>query len=139
MGGNVRKLGVHFCQETLTRIIIGSVLLQVNTLLLFSPSYLALLMLEYGNRIEKSQVTCHRAEEEGSPSEKQRELLSPNSSWTSTPDGALEPPTSQLSCMRCSFTLQDGGRKRQNICAAEAAKAASQNLILRWINLPWSW
>ena len=29
----------------------------------------------------------------------------------STPSGAWEPPTSQLSCMRCSFMLQDGGQK----------------------------
>ena len=30
-------------------------------------------------------------------------------------------------------------RKRQNVCAAEVAKAASQNPIPRQINPPWSW
>ena len=40
--------GFMSCQGTPARIIIGSVLLQVNTLLLFFPSYLPLLTLEYG-------------------------------------------------------------------------------------------
>ena len=41
--------------------------------------------------------------------------------------------------MKCSFMPQNEDRKRQNICATEVAKATSQNPILRWTNLPWSW
>ena len=35
--------------------------------------------------------------------------------------------------------LQNEDGKRQNVCAAEVAKATSQNPIPRQINLPWSW
>ena len=34
--------------------------------------------------------------------------------------------------------LQNKDGKRQNVCATEVAKAASQNPIPRWINPPWS-
>ena len=127
------------CQETSARIIVGSVLLQVNTLLLFS---LVIQPFRHWNMVtgwRRARSPTAGWKRRGSPSEKQRELLSPSSSWTSTPGGALGPPTSWLSCMRCSFMLQDGGRKRWNICAAKATKAAYWNLILRQVNLPWSW
>ena len=48
-------------------------------------------------------------------------------------------PTGQSSFTKCSFMLWNEDRKRQNICATEVAKAASQNPIPRQINLPWSW
>ena len=44
--------------------MVGSMLLQVITSLFF-PSYSTLLTLRYGNRMEKSRVTCHQVEEEG--------------------------------------------------------------------------
>ena len=44
--------------------MVGSMLLQVITSLFF-PSYLALLTLRYGDRMEKSWVTHRQVEEEG--------------------------------------------------------------------------
>ena len=53
--------------------------------------------------------------------------------------GSLGLPTGQSSFMKWSFMPQNEDRKRQNVCATEVTKAASQNPIPRWINLPWSW
>ena len=129
--------GFLSCWETPMRII-GSVLLRVNTYLLFSPVIQPSLMLEYGDRMEKTWVAHCRVEEEGFCFREAERVIESKLFLDEYPRWGLGTPTSWLFCMRCSFMLLEGGRKRQNVCAAEAAKAASQNLIPRWINLPWS-
>ena len=44
------------------------------------------------------------------------------------PRWGLGTPTSWWCCMKCSFTLQGEGRRRQSICATEAARAVFLNL-----------
>ena len=65
MGGDVRKPWVHVlsrdpCKNNCRVCIIAS-----KHIIVVFPSYLALLMLDYGDRMEKSWVTHHWAEEEG--------------------------------------------------------------------------
>ena len=137
MGGYVRISWVHVLSRDPYEHDYKVCAVASKHIIVVFPSYLALLMLRHRDRMEKSWVTCCRVEEGGFPSGKQKGLLNLNSSWMSTPGGALGPLTGWLSYMKCSF--MQGGRKRQNICAAKATKAAYQNLILRWVNLPWSW
>ena len=65
MGGDVRKLWVHalsgYPYENNCRVC---VIVSKHIIVVF-PSYSALLTLEYGDRMEKSWVTCCQAEEEG--------------------------------------------------------------------------
>ena len=65
MGGNVRKLGV----PVLSRDSYGDynrvcIVASKHLFVVFS-SYSALMTLEYGDRMEKTWVLCHRVEEEG--------------------------------------------------------------------------
>ena len=64
-GGNVRKLGVHVMSRDPYENNYRVCVVASKHIIVVFPSYSALLMLEYGNRIEKSQVTHCRAEEEG--------------------------------------------------------------------------
>ena len=107
-------------------------------LIVVFPSYLALLTLEHGDRMEKSQVTCCKVEEEGHSLREAERVIESKLFLDEYPWLGLGTPTGQLSCMRCFFMLQDGGRRRWNVCATGATEAAYQNLIPRWINLPWS-
>ena len=65
MGGDVRKPWVHVLlrdpYENNCRVCVVA----SKHIIVVFPSYLALLTLEYGDRMEKSWVTHHRAEEEG--------------------------------------------------------------------------
>ena len=65
MGGDVRKSWVHVLSidpyEKNCRVCI----IASKHIIVVFPSYLALLMLKYGDRMEKSQVACHWVEEEG--------------------------------------------------------------------------
>ena len=54
------------------------------------------------------------------------------------PRWGLGTPTGWWCCMKCSFMLQGEGRKRQNICATEAAGAVYPNLNLGQTYLPWN-
>ena len=139
MRGDVRKLGLHVLSRDPYKNNYRVYVVASKHIIVVFSSYLALLMLEYDNRMEKSQVTCCRVEEEGLSFREAERVIKSELFLDEYPNGALDPPTGQLSCMRCSFMLQDGGRKRQNVCATEATKAASWNLIPRQINLPWSW
>ena len=65
MGGDVRKLWVHVLSKDPYKNNCRVCVVASKHVIVVFPSYLALLMLEYGDRMEKSQVTCHRAEEEG--------------------------------------------------------------------------
>ena len=65
MGGNVRELGVHVLSRDPYKNNCRVCIVASKHIIVVFPSYLALLMLEYGNRMEKSWVTCHRVEEEG--------------------------------------------------------------------------
>ena len=65
MGGNVRKLGVHVLSRDPYENYYRVCVVASKHIIVVFPSYLALLTLEYGDRMEKSQVACCRAEEEG--------------------------------------------------------------------------
>ena len=86
--------------------------------------------------MEKSQVTHHRVEEEGLCIRGVERVIDSEMFLDEYPGGNSGLPNGQLSCMRCSFMLQNEGGKKQNVCATEVAKAAYQNPIPRWINLP---
>ena len=53
------------CQGVLRDLTVKLISLRVNLLLLFSFSYLALLALNYGDRMEKTQEACYMAEQAG--------------------------------------------------------------------------
>ena len=138
MGGNVRKLWVHVLSRDLYQNNCRVCVVASKHIIVVFPSYSALLMLEYGDRMEKSQVAHCQAEEVGLSFREAERVIESELFLDEYPQWGLGTPTSQLSCMRCSFMLQDGGGKRQNICATEATKAAYWNLVPRWINPPWS-
>ena len=104
------------------------------------PSYLALLMLrnmETEWRRAGSPTTGQKRR--GFPSGKQKRVVESELFLDEYPWWGLGTPHQMvILCLKCSFMLQDGGRKTQNVCATEACKAAYQNLIPRWINPPWS-
>ena len=64
MGDDVRKLWVHVPSRDLYKNNGGVYAVASNYIIVF-PSYLALLTLRYGDRMEKSWVTHNRVEEEG--------------------------------------------------------------------------
>ena len=84
-------------------------------------------------------MACHWVEEEGLSIREAERVVESEMFLDEYPRWELGLPTRQSSFMKCSFMPQNEDGKRQNICAAEVAKAASRNPILRWINLPWSW
>ena len=88
--------------------------------------------------MEKSQVAHCQVEEEGLSIREAERVIKSEMFLDKYPQWELGTPPRQLYCMRCSFMLQNEGRERQNVCAAEVAKAAYQNPIPRQINLPWS-
>ena len=53
------------CQGVLTDLTVKLISLRVNLLLLFSFSYPALLVLNYGDRMEKTQEACRMVEQAG--------------------------------------------------------------------------
>ena len=65
MGGNVRKLWVHVLSRDPYKNNYRVCVVASKHIIVVFPSYLALLMLEYGDRMEKSWVAHHRTEEEG--------------------------------------------------------------------------
>ena len=138
MGGNVRKPWVHALSRDPYENNCRVCVIASKHIIVVFPSYLALLMLEYGDRMEKSQVTHCQAEEEGLSFREAERVIESELFLDKYPQWGLGPPTRWLSCMRCFFTLQDRGRKRQDVCAAGAIKAVYWNLIPRQINLPWS-
>ena len=65
MGGDVRKLWVHaLSRDPYKNNCRVCIIVSKNIIVVF-PSYSALLTLEYGDRMEKSQVACCQVEEEG--------------------------------------------------------------------------
>ena len=65
MGGDVRKLWVHVLSRDPYENNCRVCVVASKHIIVVFPSYLALLTLEYGDRMEKSWVTHHRVEEEG--------------------------------------------------------------------------
>ena len=65
MGGNVRKPWVHVLSRDLYENNCRVCVVVSKHIIVVFPSYLALLTLEYGDRMEKSQVACCWVEEEG--------------------------------------------------------------------------
>ena len=65
MGGNVRKLWVHALSRDPYKDNCRVCIIASKHIIVVCPSYSALLTLEYGDRMEKSQVACHQAEEQG--------------------------------------------------------------------------
>ena len=80
MGGDVRKSWVHVLSRDPYENNCRVCIIASKHIIVAFPSYLDLLTLKYGDRMEKSQVTHPRWKRRGSPSEKQRELLSLSSS-----------------------------------------------------------
>ena len=101
------------------------------------PSYSALLMLNYGGRMEKSQMACRWAEEEGLSYREVERVMESELFLNEYSQWGLGTPHQSVIYMRCFYMPKHGGRRRQNICATKATKIAYENPILRWINLPW--
>ena len=65
MGGVVRKQWVHILVRDPYKNNCRVCVIASKHILVVFPSYSDLLMLKYGNRMEKSWVACHWVEEEG--------------------------------------------------------------------------
>ena len=139
MGGDVRKPWVHVLSRDLCENNCRVCVVASKHIIVVFPSYLALLMLEYGDRMEKGWVTCHWAEEEGLSFREAERVIESKLFLNKYPQWGLGTPH-QLVILHEMFLHAAGwGRKRQNICATKAIKAAYWNLIPRWVKLPWSW
>ena len=138
MGGNVRKPWVHVLLRDPYKSNCRVCVVASKHIIVVFPSYSALLTLEYGDRMEKSWVTHHRVEEEGLSIREAERVIESKLFLDEYPWWGLGTPHWSVILHEISFMLQDRGRKRQNICATEAAKAAYWNLIPRQINPPWS-
>ena len=65
MGGDVRKPWVHALSRDPYKNNCRVCVVASKHIIVVFPSYLALLTLEYGDRMEKSQVACCQGQEEG--------------------------------------------------------------------------
>ena len=85
-------------------------------------SYMALLTLIYGDRMEKTWEACRMAEQEGLPIGRLNGLWNQIFFWMNIPDGTSGPHTTSSYYMKCSCTWNHKDGRRQNACATEAAK-----------------
>ena len=137
MGGDVRKLWVHVLSRDLYESNCRVCVVASKHIIVVFPSYSALLMLEYGDRMEKSRVTCHQVEQEGlSFREAERVIeselfLDEYHQW-----GLGTPHWSVILHEMFLHTAGQGQKEAEHMCCQ--AKAAYRNLIPRQINLPWS-
>ena len=88
--------------------------------------------------MERAWVAQERAEEKGISFRESEWMVDLELFLDEYPRWGLELPTSWWCYMKCSFTLQGEGRKRQNACSTEATRAVYPNLNLGWTNLPWN-
>ena len=120
--------------------IVGLVLLQVNTLLLFFPSYLALLMLNYGDRMEKSQMAHHQAEEEGLSFRVAERVVELELFLDESPQWGLGTPHLVSYSTRDVPTCRSMGAKRGRMYVPlRLPKQHKGTQFPRWTNLPWGW
>ena len=81
-------------------------------------------MLTYGGGMEKTREACCMAEQEGLSFREAGRVVEINLFLDECPRWNIMFPISQLSYKRCSCMQHQEGRKRQNVCATRAAKAA---------------
>ena len=99
------------------------ILLRVNVLLLFSFSYLALLALIYGDRMEKTREACRMAEQTGLSYREAKWVMESDLFLDEYPRWDLGSHIRWSFSMKCSCTWNHEDGRRQNKCAAEATRA----------------
>ena len=88
--------------------------------------------------MERARVAHECAKETGMSYRESERMVDLEPFLDEYPMWGLGTPTSQWCFIKCSFTLQGKGRKRQNVCATEATGAVYPNLNLGWTYLPWN-
>ena len=134
MGGNVRKPWVHVLSRDPYKNNCRVCVVASKHIIVVFPSYSALL-LEYGDRMEKSWVACCRAEEEVVSVREAERVIESKLFLDKYLRWGLGTPLWSVILHEMFLHTAQWGRKRLNVCATKAAKAAYQNLIPRQINL----
>ena len=137
MGDDIGKLWVHDPQRDLYKNNCVAYAVASNYIIVF-PSYSTLLTLRYGDRMEKSWVACHWAEEEGLSIREVERVVESEMFLDKYPWWEFGTPHWTVILHEMFLHAAEWGGKRWNICATKVTKATYQNLILRQINLPWS-
>ena len=128
------------CQETSSGNNCRVCVVASKHIIVVFPSYLALLMLEYGDRMEKSQVAHRWVEEEGLSFREAERVIESELFLDEYPWWSLGTPHWLVILHEMFLHAAGQGQKEaRTYVPLRLPKQTYQNLIPRQINLPWSW